>query len=191
MACMSASCPTVPAAFPFGGAAPSRPSQPCAAARPPASARRTLRAHDRCPLPLPPAFVPPAFAPTRLDQHRNRTSSLTRVYDSGSQLELIAATQLPSLFNSEGTTDSKDKRSDNKGPELEGVVSVARARCHRQRTLPPCAHLPPTAPQPQVHSPASAPAAPSMPAGDWALQQPLAPPLPLPDCRALGRRVCL
>jgi len=61
---------------------------------------------------------------TRLDQQYRSTRfhTLSRVYDSGSLLETISAAQLPALFNSEGTTDSKDKRSDNKGPEPEGVV---------------------------------------------------------------------
>jgi Ca2+-binding RTX toxin-like protein len=45
------------------------------------------------------------------------------VYDSGDQLEQITAEQVPDLFNSEGTADSFDTRSDNKGPEPEGVVT--------------------------------------------------------------------
>jgi hypothetical protein len=45
------------------------------------------------------------------------------VYDSGDQFEQIIATQVPSLFNSEGTSASFDTRSDNKGPEPEGVVT--------------------------------------------------------------------
>ncbi|MEW6493147.1 MAG: choice-of-anchor I family protein [Cyanobacteriota bacterium] len=45
------------------------------------------------------------------------------VYDSGDDLEQITAAQIPLLFNSEGTTDSFDSRSDNKGPEPEGVVT--------------------------------------------------------------------
>ena len=54
---------------------------------------------------------------------RNGAPTLTRVYDSGSLLETISAAQLPALFNSEGISDSKDSRSDNKGPEPEGLVS--------------------------------------------------------------------
>ena len=81
----------------------SSPTRPPATSRPPAS-------------PLP---------PPRLDRHRRtRVPTLTRVYDSGSLLENISAAELPALFNSEGTTDSFDKRSDNKGPEPEGVVSA-------------------------------------------------------------------
>jgi len=45
------------------------------------------------------------------------------VYDSGDQFEQIIATQVPSLFNSEGTSANFDTRSDNKGPEPEGVVT--------------------------------------------------------------------
>ncbi len=45
------------------------------------------------------------------------------VYDSGDDLEQITAAQIPLLLNSEGTTDSFDSRSDNKGPEPEGVVT--------------------------------------------------------------------
>jgi len=46
------------------------------------------------------------------------------VFDSGDQLEQITATQVPSLFNSDGNFASPnfDSRSDNKGPEPEGVV---------------------------------------------------------------------
>lgn len=46
------------------------------------------------------------------------------VYDSGDQLEQITAVQVPSFFNSDGSFASPnfDSRSDNKGPEPEGVV---------------------------------------------------------------------
>ncbi|WP_196518189.1 choice-of-anchor I family protein [Nostoc sp. WHI] len=45
------------------------------------------------------------------------------VYDSGSAFEKITAQQVPSLFNSDGeATNSFDTRSDNKGPEPEGVT---------------------------------------------------------------------
>lgn len=44
------------------------------------------------------------------------------VFDSGDQLERITAAQTPTLFNSDGTAASFDTRSDNKGPEPEGVV---------------------------------------------------------------------
>ncbi len=45
-----------------------------------------------------------------------------QIFDSGDQLEQITATRVPTLFNSDGTTASFDSRSDNKGPEPEGVV---------------------------------------------------------------------
>jgi Ca2+-binding RTX toxin-like protein len=44
------------------------------------------------------------------------------VFDSGDQLEQITATLFPELFNSEGSADGFDSRSDNKGPEPEGVT---------------------------------------------------------------------
>ncbi|PZU97420.1 MAG: bifunctional metallophosphatase/5'-nucleotidase [Pseudanabaena sp.] len=45
------------------------------------------------------------------------------VFDSGDQLEKLTAQFAPTLFNSEGTTSGFDSRSDNKGPEPEGVVT--------------------------------------------------------------------
>jgi uncharacterized protein len=44
------------------------------------------------------------------------------VYDSGNQLEQVTAQTVPTLFNSNGDPASFDTRSDNKGPEPEGVV---------------------------------------------------------------------
>ena len=44
------------------------------------------------------------------------------VFDSGDQLERLTAQFAPTLFNSDGTTASFDGRSDNKGPEPEGVT---------------------------------------------------------------------
>jgi uncharacterized repeat protein (TIGR01451 family) len=51
-------------------------------------------------------------------------ASGNRVFDSGDQLEQITAIQVPSLFNSDGNFafPNFDTRSDNKGPEPEGVV---------------------------------------------------------------------
>lgn len=49
-------------------------------------------------------------------------ASGNRVFDSGDQLERITAAQTPTLFNSDGTAASFDTRSDNKGPEPEGVA---------------------------------------------------------------------
>ncbi|MCC5613839.1 choice-of-anchor I family protein [Nostoc sp. CHAB 5836] len=45
-----------------------------------------------------------------------------QIFDSGDQLEQITATKVPTLFNSDGTVATFDSRSDNKGPEPEGVV---------------------------------------------------------------------
>jgi hypothetical protein len=44
------------------------------------------------------------------------------VFDSADEIEQITATELPDGFNSNGTNDSFDSRSDDKGPEAEGVV---------------------------------------------------------------------
>ena len=44
------------------------------------------------------------------------------LFDSGDSFEQTIAAQVPTLFNSEGTTASFDGRSDNKGPEPEGIV---------------------------------------------------------------------
>ena len=44
------------------------------------------------------------------------------VYDSGDDLEQTVAAQAPSLFNSQGDAGSFDGRSDNKGPEPEGLA---------------------------------------------------------------------
>lgn len=44
------------------------------------------------------------------------------VYDSGNLFEEITAARIPSFFNSDGTSATFDTRSDNKGPEPEGVV---------------------------------------------------------------------
>jgi predicted extracellular nuclease/2',3'-cyclic-nucleotide 2'-phosphodiesterase (5'-nucleotidase family) len=60
-------------------------------------------------------------------------ASGNQVFDSGDQLEQITATQVPSLFNSDGSfTDSDfDSRSDNKGPEPEGVaIGVVNGRTY-------------------------------------------------------------
>ena len=49
-------------------------------------------------------------------------SSGNLLFDSGDQLEQITAKAVPALFNSNGAADTFDTRSDNKGPEPEGVV---------------------------------------------------------------------
>lgn len=51
-------------------------------------------------------------------------SNGNRVFDSGDQFEQITAAQVPTLFNSNGDVDTFDTRSDNKGPEPEGVVTA-------------------------------------------------------------------
>jgi uncharacterized protein len=50
----------------------------------------------------------------------NETGTL--VYDSGDDLEQLTALRAPTLFNSDGLAASFDSRSDNKGPEAEGVT---------------------------------------------------------------------
>jgi hypothetical protein len=44
------------------------------------------------------------------------------VYDSGDDIEQRTATLVPTTFNSNGAADTFDTRSDNKGPEPEGVA---------------------------------------------------------------------
>lgn len=50
-------------------------------------------------------------------------NTFTKVFDSGDQLEQITATENAAGFNSDGTAATFDTRSDNKGPEPEGVVT--------------------------------------------------------------------
>ena len=51
------------------------------------------------------------------------------VFDSGNQIEQITADRFPELFNSNGTASTFDTRSDNKGPEPEGIaISVVGDR---------------------------------------------------------------
>ncbi|MFK8012457.1 MAG: choice-of-anchor I family protein [Marinicellaceae bacterium] len=46
-----------------------------------------------------------------------------QVFDSGSEIEMQVAIQNPEIFNSNGgTVDSFDSRSDDKGPEPEGLI---------------------------------------------------------------------
>jgi 3-phytase len=50
--------------------------------------------------------------------------SVDQVFDSGDQLEQLGATLAPQLYNAEeGDPGSVDSRSDNKGPEPEGVTT--------------------------------------------------------------------
>ena len=46
----------------------------------------------------------------------------TQVWDSGDQIEQTIAEQLPALFNSDHESIALDDRSDNKGPEPEGLT---------------------------------------------------------------------
>ena len=50
------------------------------------------------------------------------TADGTLVFDSGEQLERIVADALPEAFNTNHTSTATDGRSDDKGPEPEGVV---------------------------------------------------------------------
>ncbi|BDP43622.1 hypothetical protein DAETH_35910 (plasmid) [Deinococcus aetherius] len=50
------------------------------------------------------------------------TADLTRVSDTGDLFERKTAELVPAAFNSNGTASTFDTRSDNKGPEPEGVV---------------------------------------------------------------------
>ena len=51
---------------------------------------------------------------------RSETGAL--VFDSGSQFERITAQAFPNFFNSDNNANTFDTRSDNKGPEPEGVT---------------------------------------------------------------------
>lgn len=46
----------------------------------------------------------------------------TQMFDSGSQFEQVTARRYPNNFNAGHTTNALEDRSDNKGPEPEGVV---------------------------------------------------------------------
>ncbi len=66
----------------------------------------------------------------RIDAFGTRSFSIwntngSLVFDSGNQLEQLTANRVPNLFNSDGdiANNSFDGRSDNKGPEPEGVVT--------------------------------------------------------------------
>jgi hypothetical protein len=50
------------------------------------------------------------------------TADLTQVYDSGDDFERITAERHPQGFNASHDNDNLDDRSDNKGPEPEGVA---------------------------------------------------------------------
>ncbi len=50
-----------------------------------------------------------------------------RVWDSGDQIEQVVAAQAPTAFNANNDNNTRDDRSDNKGPEPEGVA-VGRVR---------------------------------------------------------------
>jgi hypothetical protein len=50
------------------------------------------------------------------------TAAAELVFDSGDDFERITAASIPPSFNSNGTSNTFDTRSDDKGPEPEGVV---------------------------------------------------------------------
>lgn len=50
-------------------------------------------------------------------------SSGTQVYDSGDFIERLTAGTYPTFFNASSTDNTLDSRSDNKGPEPEGVTT--------------------------------------------------------------------
>lgn len=83
------------------------------------------------------AFGARSFSIWRLDKAPNGDASLVQVFDSADQLEQISLAQTPDLWNSElgnVANATYDGRSDNKGPEPEGV---AIGPCSaRQRTRP-------------------------------------------------------
>ncbi|MFP7755020.1 NAD nucleotidase [Thermodesulfobacteriota bacterium B35] len=71
-----------------------------------------------------------SFGARSLSVWRQGRHDLQQVYDSGDLLERITAGVLPDFFNVDNdTNDSMDKRSDNKGPEPEGVAhAIIRTR---------------------------------------------------------------
>jgi hypothetical protein len=50
------------------------------------------------------------------------TATGEQIYDSGDAIERLTAERYPSFFNAGNTNNTKDDRSDNKGPEPEGVT---------------------------------------------------------------------
>jgi hypothetical protein len=53
-----------------------------------------------------------------------------RVYDSGSTLEVLVATLAPEVFNSDGDPATFDSRSDDRGPEPEGIALASLGGRH-------------------------------------------------------------
>ncbi|HEY9282210.1 MAG TPA: choice-of-anchor I family protein [Pyrinomonadaceae bacterium] len=51
-----------------------------------------------------------------------RRADVSLIYDSGDQIEQITRAALPDFFNAGHTTNARDDRSDNKGPEPEGLA---------------------------------------------------------------------
>ena len=51
------------------------------------------------------------------------TADGEQIYDSGEDIEQITAAAYPMNFNAGNTTNARDDRSDNKGPEPEGVTT--------------------------------------------------------------------
>ena len=51
------------------------------------------------------------------------TAAGEQIFDSGDQIERITADAYPAYFNASSTNNTRDDRSDNKGPEPEGVTT--------------------------------------------------------------------
>jgi hypothetical protein len=64
-----------------------------------------------------------AFGARSFSIFKATKQGLEQVFDSGDQFEQITAAAIPTEFNSDNSeNDSFDKRSDNKGPEPEGLA---------------------------------------------------------------------
>ena len=53
------------------------------------------------------------------------TEDVIRVFDSGDSLERLTAAAFPSHFNASNTNNTFDNRSDDKGPEPEGIATAS------------------------------------------------------------------
>jgi hypothetical protein len=87
------------------------------------------------------SFGARSFSVYRVDRKGFSATGLRRVFDSGSQLESISAEQLPDLFNSQGEPGDFDSRSDNKGPEPEGLTIGEAPPAFGEKHGRPCLFL--------------------------------------------------